>query len=165
MIFSLVNMYIWDETADDVNSPITYLRLRPCTHVPPHHESRRKKRSLERADNIVAEEDFIIEFPLEGLEKLTVNETTDDRCGMLYHQFNLSEIDPAPILLTFEPEMPGLVMYANLKEAPTYQNHKWSSYGNETLYLVSEELEDNGGLLWIAVGHAGGLKRIAPYIA
>jgi hypothetical protein len=43
-------------------------------------------------------------------------------------------------------------MYANLKEPPSYGSHKWSTYGNETIYILSDELKDNGGVIWISVG-------------
>lgn len=154
MTFSAINMHISDESADDVNSPTAYLMMRPCTELLAHHGSRRK-RDLQRSDEMIPGRPNIIEFPLHGLEITTVNQTTEDKYGMLYHLYNITKIDPLPIQLSFYPLMDGMVMYASLGNAPTPDDFIWESKGNETLFIPSGNLTNNDGMFWVGVGFEG----------
>lgn len=148
-IFSDINLYLWDESADGINSPITDMTMHECPE-----SANRQKRSVSVIENIIPEEDIDIQFPLTGMEIIEVNSTTDDRYTMLYHQFNISETDPLPVQLTFEPLLNDMVLFANLGSRPTPMNYQWSFHGNDTqtLYIPSANLTGNNGSIWIGVG-------------
>jgi hypothetical protein len=159
MMFSDFNMHLLDESADNINSATADLLMRVCT-IKDESKSSRRKRSIPQEAAVAPQKDIEIELPLKNLEKITVNATTDDKYGMLYHKFNISVIDPLPVLISFHPSVEGMILYAALDRLPVLGNYQWSTDGNTTLFLSSEELSGNLGTLNIGVGFQGMCKPL-----
>lgn len=157
IVMSDINLRMWDESADDVNSPTSDLLVQSCESG---QSARRKRRSVSaRASSILPTANITIDLPLSNLQSIMVNTTTDDRYGMLYHHFNISEFNPVPVQLSLKSMMPQqLSMYTRLSHSPSPGDHHWLIMSNahaenwSSLYIPASNLIGSNGSLWIGIG-------------
>jgi hypothetical protein len=128
--------------------------MRPCSVI--GQSNRRRKRSIQRESVIQPQKDIEVDVPLSNMETLVVvNTTTNDKYGMLYHTFNISTTDPLPVYIAFSPSVDGMMMYAQTGSLPTATSYQWTSDGNVSLFLTSEDVKNENGTLCIGVGFQG----------
>ena len=171
MMFSDLNMYMWDSTADNVNSPTADLNMQHCKEQDDETARRRKRRATEEEPSAVTlEDELTIELPLKDLEVIQVNTTTSDRYGMLYHRFNISEDEDElrPVSVSVYPlDNDTLILYARLGGPPSPTDHQWNMIVSRnisqteenimppTLYIPTSNLTNNNGSIWVGVGLKG----------
>ncbi len=163
MLFSTINPFISDVSADAVMSSVVNFTMDNCDKIfrEPNEtilnsnetelENIRQKRSRygpERAEDAIE-----ISLHIAGIEPMRVNESTRDIYKMLYHRINITE-PIEPMLLAVYP-LPGefLTLYVHIGDPPSLENYIWtlnvsganeSNYesSNNTIFIPAKELRN-----------------------
>ena len=96
MIFSKINPYMWDDSSDDVTSPVAEFKLVEC----PHTAARRQKRQINTKQPLG--DDIELELTLEIREPSYANASEPDAFGLVYQEMNVTD-PPKPIQLSVFP--------------------------------------------------------------
>ena len=98
MMFSNINPYMWDNSSDEVTSPVAEVKLGECKSA-----KRRVKRSIDINNDLgLRSHKTEIELKLDKRQPSYVNASRPDKYGMVYHLLNVTG-PPAPILLSVYP--------------------------------------------------------------
>ena len=139
MMFSQFNLYIWDESADDLNSTIVSFNLEPCRSQQTSNTTSRRRRGIEHqqqqhrvkrnsdASVLESDEPFGMEVNMQVEPDMEfMNATPIDSFKMLYSVMNVS--DPVqPIHIKVVPvNNQTLNVFAKMDENPSPEDFVWS---------------------------------------
>ena len=144
MIFCQFNLYIWDISADDMNSSLVSFLLEPCRPLPSNSTRRRRqtmdiisrRKRFTQPDNLFeADEPFGMETNMKvDADMIFMNATPVDKFSMLYNVFNMSDPIQAVIIKVIPPSNESLNVFAKLEMNPSPEDYDWYKTvpGNES---------------------------------